>query len=246
MSSKDMIHLSQLLAIQRHVDRTASNVANVDTPGYRGIKQNFREYIKRENEAGDSQTKPSTISMVSAGAEVLDLTGGKIESTGNPTDVAIRGAGWFAIDTPDGQRYTKDGSFVVRADGVLVNRAGLPVAASSGSLRVLKSDGPVSISADGAVVAGSRVLGHLKVVEFQDSRAIRPEGNNLYNAVSEVPRSVQANLAPGFLEKSNVVGAYELINIAQLTRTYENVLKLMLSEASPNELQRLSGQTETS
>ena len=71
------------------------------------------------------------------------------------------------------------------------------------------------------------------------------EGNNLYNAVSEVPRSVQANLAPGFLEKSNVVGAYELINIAQLTRTYENVLKLMLSEASPNELQRLSGQTET-
>ena len=246
MSSKDMIHLSQLLAIQRHVDRTASNIANVDTPGYRGIKQNFREYIKKENEAGDGQTKPYTISMVSTGTEILDLTDGKIVSTGNPTDVAIRGSGWFAIDTPEGQRYTKDGSFVVRADGVLVNRAGLPVAASSGSLRVLKSDGPVSISADGAVVAGSRVLGHLKVVEFQDSRAIRPEGNNLYNAVSEVPRSVQANLAPGFLEISNVVGAYELINIAQLTRTYENVLKLMLSEASPNELQRLSGQTETS
>lgn len=243
MSSKDVVHLSQLIAIQRDLDRSASNVANIDTPGYRARIRSFHEYVKKSSDENPNTGLKSAVSLVRSGPDILNLSQGSFVETGSPLDVAIRSRGWFVIEAPQGRRYTRDGSFSLNREGVLVDRSGFPVASTTGIFRVSKSESTVSIAADGGVWAGASRLGYLNVVDFEDIGTIRPEGKNLYSAAGMTPQTVQPELAPGFIEKSNVSGASELVNIANLAQAYERVLRLMRSEASPDELQRLSDQS---
>lgn len=110
MSSKDLIHLSQLVAIQSGMDRAATNISNIGTPGYRAVRSNLEEYINKSEDSADAVGKKSSISMVRAGSAQLDFSQGSIYQTGSPLDVAVTDNSWFVISTPNGERYSRDGS----------------------------------------------------------------------------------------------------------------------------------------
>lgn len=123
-----------------------------------------------------------------------------------------------------------------------MHAAGFGVTTENGSLRVKKGDHDLSIRADGGIWSGQVLLDKLKLVEIDSSKNLRPEGLNMYSSIGNEPRVVAAKLMAGSLESSNTSGHREMMQIMEMARTYELVVRLMRSEGSPDELQRLSAQ----
>ena len=110
------------------------------------------------------------------GAEraITQSTQGNLESTGNPLDVAIQGPGFFAVQTGDGVRYTRNGSFRVSANGQLLSASGDPVLGEQGPIQL--ANGSVTISGDGTISIDGALAGKLRVVEFPPSTPITNVG----------------------------------------------------------------------
>ena len=114
--------LSGMQARLADLDRLASDIANVGTSGY-----------KTERAATVAAERPSFRAALDSAVDVttggtrLDFRPGTIGTTGRDLDAAIEGAGFFVVNTPNGERYTRNGSFVRRGDGVLTAADGLPI-----------------------------------------------------------------------------------------------------------------------
>jgi flagellar basal-body rod protein FlgF len=217
---------SGLLARTQALDSAASNLANANTNGFRAQREFFRDALAGEG-AGDSQLNGVINRYGVLGGNQLDLGEGTLVKTGSPTDVAIHGQGFFAVQAPQGERYTRDGSFQRTKDGTLIDSAGDAVLdASHKSIRL--PDGKLAIGSDGAVSVDGAVAAQLGVFTAPATQLI-PEGTNRY-AISD-----PANLAPsqtysvqqGELEGSNqdvVSGSLQLVLIQ---RQAEMMLKAL-------------------
>src|SRR5207244_6780437 len=105
----------------------------------------------------------------------VDFSNGDFISTGNDLDAAINGQGFFAIQTPDGVRYTRNGSFTVNGTGELVTKDGMPVLNSSGST-INAGHGKVAIQDGGIVTVDGNQTATLKIVNFKDPQKLQKEG----------------------------------------------------------------------
>lgn len=240
MSSTGIIRLSHLIALRRELDKIANNVANIGTPGFKAQRSSFREHLKEATQSGPEPNANKYVSLVDTGFTTTDLSQGPINSTGNPLDVAIKGDGWFIVQTPDGNRYTRDGSFRLNSSGQLVTAGGYPVMTSSGALTFAPNDRNIAIASDGTILTAQGARGRLMVVMFPNPTDLSPAGNNLFDAPKSEPLSADARLSVGAIEKSNVVGATEMVNLIKLTRTYEMVANMMKKDGNSVEMQRLS------
>ena len=240
MSSTGIIRLSHLIAMRRDLDKLANNVANIGTPGFKGQRSSFKEHLKEATQSGPEPNANKYVSLVDTGFATTDFTPGPIESTGNPLDVAIKGDGWFVVQTPGGNRYTRDGSFRLNSSGQLVTAGGHPVVTSSGALTFSPNDRNIAIASDGAISTAQGIRGRLMVVTFPNPTDLSPAGNNLFDAPKSQPVPADARLSIGAIEKSNVVGATEMVNLVKLTRTYEMVANMMKKDDDSVEMQRLS------
>jgi flagellar basal-body rod protein FlgF len=99
------------------------------------------------------------------GGDRLNLSQGALEQTGNPLDLAIEGEGFFMVQTPQGQRYTRDGGFHRTPTGQLVTEAGDPVLSANGQTIAIPP-GQVAIGADGVVSVDGGVVATLGVFTF--------------------------------------------------------------------------------
>lgn len=241
MSSTGVIRLSHLIALRRDLDKVANNVANIDTAGFKGQRSSFKEHLTAATQSSPEPPANKYVSLVDTGIATTDFSQGQIDYTGNPLDVAIKGDGWFVVQTPNGNRYTRDGSFRLNGAGQLVTAGGHPVITSGGSLTFSPGDRNISIAGDGTIATSQGPRGRLSVVSFANPNEVTPAGNNLFMSASNQPRpATEARLAPGALEKSNVVGATEMVNLVHLTRTYEMVAGMMGKDDDSVEMQRLS------
>src|ERR1700677_1488159 len=119
-----------LLARTQALDTAANNPANAGTSGFRAQRHDFSGAL-----AGGVDQTPETASQVGQsvnafgvlGGNRLDLGQGELQATGNPLDLAPEGQGFFAIQTSNGVRYTRDGSFSRSSTGVLQTAKGEPV-----------------------------------------------------------------------------------------------------------------------
>ncbi len=82
---------------------------------------------------------------------IVDFSPGETQETGNPLDVALNGSGWMAVQTPAGERYTRNGSFAINSQGQLVNQSNYPVMTDSGPVTFGPNEGTISIAADGMI-----------------------------------------------------------------------------------------------
>src|SRR6185312_11727364 len=153
MENATYVALSSQMAIQRQMDVVANNLANASTPAFKGEEMLFSQYLVRPS----GQRSP--IAFVQDAGTVRDLREGPITQTGNPLDLAISGQGYFAVQTPLGVRYTRNGHFQLDSQGQIVTSQGYPVLTNSGQPLVVPAnthgitvatDGTVSVGQDGS------------------------------------------------------------------------------------------------
>ncbi len=228
-------------AQQSQLDVISNNLANVNTTGFKRSRAVFEDLLYqnvREPGAQSSQqtTLPSGM-QIGTGTRIVATerlhTQGNLQQTGNSTDVAINGNGFFQVQMPDGtQAYTRDGSFQINAQGQLVTSSGYPVQPAitvpqnATSLTIAK-DGTVTVTTPGSV--NSTQVGTFQLANFINPAGLRSMGENLY---AETEASGTANLAaPGsngvgalnqnYVETSNVNVVEEMVNMIQTQRAYE-------------------------
>lgn len=233
-----------LRAQSQALEVAAHNLANLSTSGFRGQQTSFQSLL-----AIARPVVPNALNLAINNYGVLegthlDLSPGNLETTGNPLDVGIEGRGFFAVQTPQGVRYTRNGSFRVARTGELVTGSGNPVLGDSGPIRI--PSGPVSISPDGTISVGGAIAGRLRLAEFAAGSQLVSEGDALLRAPdgSATPAR-QTSVRQGTIEASNVnavSAVMTLIGVQRQAEMMQRALSMFQSEfnrIAANELPRV-------
>ena len=169
----------------------------------------------------------NVIGNISAGVHVdeirTDFTQGHLDPTGNSTDLAIKGNGFFAIDVNGEERYSRDGSFTLNSEGYLVNKDGHKVLGEKGFIKIEGKN--ISINEIGEILLDGSIVDKLKLVDFEDYKALRKEGDSLYTALNDDwpdnAKEFSGVVNQGFLEGSNVNSIKEMVDMISMLRSYE-------------------------
>src|SRR5580692_4723363 len=141
------IAASGMVAEQVRQDQLANDLANASTPGFKPDEtpqHSFGEVLMANTEGGAAVG--SVNEGVALGKTYTNLTPGSMQETGEPLDFAIDGNGYFAVKTPQGVRYTRDGQFMTSAHGVLTDANGDPVLGKGGAQIKVSAGGTVPAS----------------------------------------------------------------------------------------------------
>lgn len=220
IENAQLIGLSRQIALQRRMDVVANNMANINTTGFKGEQILFEEYVMPVARDRDFPTIDQPLSYVQDWATVHDMAGGAIVQTGNEFDVALNGEGFFAVQTPAGERYTRAGAFQLSAGGTLVDASGNPVLGQGGPIQFGPEETGILIASDGTVSSSAGAKGRLRLVEFDNVQATTREGNNLWAGGTPVA-ATNTRVMQGSIEKSNVSGVSEMAEMIRVTRAYE-------------------------
>ncbi len=234
MENAQLINLSRQLVLRRQLDVVANNVANINTTGYKGEKLAFEEYLMPVARANAFQPGNTNLSYVNDYQSAYDFSAGPTVSTGNPLDVAVNGKSWFAVQTAEGERFTRNGSFAIGPQGELVTHNGDRVLGTGGPITLTGNDTNIEIASDGTISTNNGIRGRLRLVSFEDESKLKPIGSTLFSGENPVP-STQARVVQGVLERSNVRGVVEMTRLIDITRTYQTVARIM---QQTDELQR--------
>lgn len=251
MENTLLIGLSRQMMLERQMDVVANNVANINTNGYKADRSLFEEYLMPVAHEDNFVGRDRRLSFVEDRATFHDFAGGPTEQTKNPLDVAIDGKGFIAVQTPQGERYTRDGSFQINAQGQLVTTGGNLVLGTNGPIVFQPTDKDIVISGEGTITVREGIVtqfdsirGKLKLVKFDNPQRLTKEGSNLYAAPAGT--AAQPDLASrvnqGFVEKSNVSAVAEMTRMMEVMRTYQSVASLMQqqSDLRKNAIQMLA------
>ncbi len=230
-----------MMVNQYRQDVIANNLANVDTAGYKRDVASFSERLT-EAQSGSGATRQGVLDAqtggVWAGPTATDWQVGPTESTGNPLDAAIAGRGFFAVQAPEGVRYTRDGSFTIDGKGQLVtSHDGFAVLGEDGGPVTVGEDAKdVSLGADGRVMVNNQPTDRLQVVDFDESASLRKVGRNLVASQAK-PTPIQARLQTSSLEKSNVDPMTEMVSMLEASRAYQlNAQMVTLQDGTLGEM----------
>jgi flagellar hook-basal body protein len=111
MQNALLVGLSRQMSLGNQIDIIANNIANIDTTGFKADTAAFSEYLGSGASDGDFAGKDRRISFVQDHGTWIDFSPGAMQRTGDPLDAAIDGKGYFVVQTPRGQRYTRNGAF---------------------------------------------------------------------------------------------------------------------------------------
>ncbi len=225
MENPGYIALSRQMTLRRQMDVIANNMANVNTPAYKGQSMLFVEYL----ETSDSGEKMSFVQDV---ALVRNLTEGQMSNTSNPLDVAISGEGYFEIETPTGPRYTRNGVFQLNANGELVTSGGERVLGDGGNpITLPPNSSDVTITRDGTISTDQGPAGRLRMVRFENEQALVKLANGLYDAEGQDALPAEdAEAVQGMVEGSNVQGIIELTRMIETVRQYSSAGRMANDE----------------
>jgi flagellar basal-body rod protein FlgF len=229
MDNALLVSLSSQLAAYRSMDVIANNLANASTPAFKRESVKFQEMIAQVTPS-DTQTGPQDVSFVKDTGVTRDMTQGSMQITNAPYDVAINGKGYMVIQTPQGDRYTRNGHFTLDPNGQLVTSDGAPVMGDGGAITVTSDDGDIHIAADGTVSGKNGDIGKLRLVDFPNDRALVKEGNSLYSTTQTPTDTTDATFTQGMLESSNVQPVLEIGHMIEVMRAYQATATLNSSQ----------------
>jgi flagellar basal-body rod protein FlgF len=233
-----LIGLSRQATLERQLDVVANNVANVNTTGFKADRSLFQEYLMPGAHEDNFVGGDRLISHVQDRATFHDFSQGATEPTKNPLDFAIDGSGFLVVQTPAGERYTRDGGLQMNNQGQLVTAAGNPVLGTSGPIVFQPTDHDISVTPDGTitVVEGNArtdsIRGKLRLVSFPDAQKMLKEGLNLYAAgEGSAQPDTKSEIRQGFIEKSNVNAVAEMSRMIEVTRAYTQISTLLQQQS---------------
>jgi flagellar basal-body rod protein FlgF len=222
-----------LLARTQALDTAANNLSNAGTNGFRAQRDYFSGVL-----AGGMDQDPATASQVGQsvngfgvlGGNRLDLGQGELQHTGNPLDLALEGQGFFAIQTANGVRYTRDGAFSRSSTGFLQTSQGEPVLdANQKSITIPTGD--IRVSPDGGIsvstVDGSALVGKVGVFDFTDESVLTAEGANRFSSNGVKPVVASALIEEGSLEGANEDAVHGTMQLVLVQRQAEMMQKAL-------------------
>jgi flagellar basal-body rod protein FlgF len=242
MENTLLIGLSRQVALARELDVIANNMANVNTNGFKARNSMFAEYLMPTASAEEFPRPDRTLSYVIDNGTPLDFSTGALERTGNPLDIAIQGEAFLAVETPNGERYTRNGALQLDQQGRLVTSDGWPVLGDGGPILINPDETGISIARDGTVSTDQGERGQIRLVRFADVQALRNEGANVF-ASDEPGEPAQdvARIESGVIERSNVNAVLEMSRLMEVSRSYTSIANTLqrLGELQRTAIQRL-------
>lgn len=204
-------------AQQRRLDSIAANLANAGTVGFkRGVTAAHEVEVERPR---------GKVRGVTTLAEV-DFAQGNLQRTGREHDLALFGDGFFAVESPEGEVFTRDGSFHLTEAGVLVTEDGFPVAWDTLQGSIDPVGLPLKIDEEGNVRQGIQDVGRLRVVAFEDNHALRLDSRGHWVAPEgQRPGPAEARVNQYALEDSNANGVEEMVAMIGVQRSFEVVAR---------------------
>jgi flagellar basal-body rod protein FlgF len=233
---------SGLKAQMDALDTLANNLANVNTAGFKEQKT----FLTALNQAtGDSQAsafeKAVNSAVMTAGA--LNLTAGSVTETGKDLDVALVGNGFLTVETPAGERFTRNGNLITNSKSELCTAEGFPVLGEKG--RIVLTSGKVAINQDGEVLVNGSRIDRLRIASFDNPGALTSEGSSL---MAPADKGQAANVATGvsvrqgYLEQSNVNPVLSTVRMVEIMRNFETIQKsvhLIFNEIDAKAIEKL-------
>lgn len=230
-----------LAARMQSLDLLANNLANVNTAGYKSEKEFYRAYTASLRNQGLSPVNQAINDYGLMGGARVDLTAGSLQTTGNDTDLALDGSGFFVVQTKAGMRYTRNGTFQLNTQRQLVDGEGNLVQGQNGPIQV--PSGKLNISADGTVSVDGAVLTQLKLVDFAPGTQLSPEGSSNFAVPANAQTiPVTGQVRQGMLEASNsdpVTGAVALISIQRNAEMMQRALSIFNTDFNQTAVQEL-------
>ncbi len=209
--------------LQQQMVVIANNIANSNTVGFRAESVEFHTLVSRSG--GERVNYPSVSTLHPSGEK------GSLQNTGNPLDIAMTGNGWFAISTPSGTAYTRDGRMQINAFGELQTIEGHALLDASGApLLIPTSSGPPKIHNDGRVEVNGSLVGNIGVFEVSDENMQSRFGNSsFFSNTPGIPVGIGSNtkIQQGFLEGSNVNAMREMANLITVSRSFESAAAMV-------------------
>lgn len=229
---------SSIDGLMREFGIISHNLANVSTVGYKRICNAFSKSLDAQSAGGgQAESSSGNVDLTSA----VDFSQGSIVETGRPLDFALFGKGFFVIETPDGQLYTRNGIFHTNQNGQIVNSNGNIVLGQNGPIAIPENMGlsELYVSADGNISAKGTAIDRFRLVDFKDNEdKLTQVGANCYSAsvLSESGESIKPVAAEsilvkqGYQEASNVQIVDELVDMIMVSRVYEANMNLLSSQ----------------
>ncbi len=257
---------------QERLDALSNNLANVDTTGYKRdqpIQKAFPELlIRRLADDGVRQFPVASfpvgsfdvapvVGRVGTGVETNEFftvfSQGGLRETGNPFDIALEGDGFFVVDTPYGERYTRNGSFLLGPEGLLVTKQGYPVLGENGPIQIKLNN--FYVDEDGVVFENETFaddpnrlvsmrenqwdetveIDRLRIVDMRNTRYIQKQGDSYWRTTEDsgdafTMQEGRPTVRQRFLEGSNVNPVTEMVNLIEVNRAYEANQKTIQSQ----------------
>ncbi|HTX18025.1 MAG TPA: flagellar basal-body rod protein FlgF [Bacteroidota bacterium] len=210
----------------------ANNLANISTTGFK--RDNIFVQILKDTEV--SQSKGGGDLSGLDVKEYTDFTEGSMNQTSNPLDLAIQGPGFFTVQSPTGLCYTRNGIFSLSTDGTIVTAEGYPLLGSGGPIRLPDvqklSQGDIVVNQSGEVTYDGKIISRLRIASFTDMGSLKKEkGTYFVTTAPETGTEADGKdtvIRQGQLEESNVNGIEEMIEMIELSRSFESAQKTML------------------
>ncbi|MBU5611500.1 flagellar basal-body rod protein FlgF [Geomonas azotofigens] len=203
------------LSAQRRLDVISNNLANASTTGFKADQIQFESVL--------ANVKNSTQGPVFSNDRYsTDFSAGALQRTDNSLDLALEGDGFFAVSTPQGTAYTRQGNFHLTGNGRLVTADGYEVQGSGGPITVPAS-GKVEIGSGGQVSVNGNAVGTISAVDFAKPYAMNKLGNGLFQPAdpNAATTASTAGIKQGYLETSNVKAVVEMSRLIEASRYFE-------------------------
>lgn len=235
MQSGLYVGISSQIALERRLNTIADNMANMNTVGFRATEVKFDEVMSKTR--NDINAK---VAFVTQGNDYLSTRSGAMEASGNSLDFAIKGDGYFSLDTPAGQVLTRDGRFTMKETGELVSVRGFPVLDAGGApIQLNRAGGPPEVGADGGILQDGVRMGQIGVFTADISKGyLRYENSGVIPTDNPQPvvDTISTAVVQGYVEESNVNGIGQMTELIQVNRAFEGIASLMRdSESSLSE-----------
>lgn len=236
--------------LETQMEAVANNLANVDTVGYKQDQPSFKQLLARTmGVAGESDEETFAtqdhlppysgvgVSYVATADMGKDFTSGRPTPTGKDTDLAvISSKGFFSIQTPAGERYTRAGNFTLNSDRQLVTAEGYQVLGKEGPLTIRGSK--FEVGDDGTVTVDDQAIGGLKIVTFPYPDRLQKLGGAMFAPLDpeNTARPLEdVQVAQGFIESSNVNAVKEMTTMIEANRAYTSMQRALTAADDMNQ-----------
>ncbi len=214
--------LNRQSGLMREMGVVANNIANSSTTGFRREGVVFSEYVA-------ALERDPSLSMAHASGRHVDLSQGTLSQTGGAFDFAIQGEGFFLIETPQGERLTRAGSFTPSPEGELVTADGYRLLDAGGAPIFVPPDARVALARDGTLSANGEPVAQMGLWRPTDPLTLRHQSGTLFDGGALEPIE-NGQILQGMLEDGNVEPVSEIARMIEVQRAYELGQKFLDAE----------------